>query len=408
MSEAQLTSDLIGEIYEAASFPDHWQIVLELLSQKIQADSATLIFRDFENPEADVSFVSSNQSPAECLQMVAEYENHYHQIDPMWKLAEKHVKIGVAIADNQLGLSRQEYEALCSPEYLEDFMRKYDRWYVAGSYIFQDEEKALVIALQRGIKSLPWSVQNMEYLTSLTPHFQRAFHIHREFIELRRSEKNLKSCINRLLIGVILIRPNDKIAFINGLAEKIITANPVLTIQNERLKAIPLNNNAQLQKLIQQVRHSSHEQAKNDVSETETIAALSLRLDNSSPPLPILITPASFESDGYANDNNTISSNSANYIAIFFADPEQVQEHSQDVISQLYGLTRAEASVAIAISNGYTAAEYADRKNITKHTVQTQIKKIFQKLDVSRQAEIVKVLLQTPNITIESQQPKID
>ncbi len=396
---------LIGEIYEASSFPKHWQIVVKSLAHRIKADSATLIFRDFENPEADVSFVYSTQSPDECSQMIAEYEHHYHKMDPMWTLAAEHVQIGVAVADNKLGLSRSEYEALCPPEYLEGFMRKYDRWYIAGSYIFQDEEKALAITLQRGIKSLPWSDQEMDYLTSLTPHFQRAFRIHREFIELRRSEKNLKSCINRLLIGVVIIRPNGKIAFINDLAERIIKTNPVLINKNGQLKAAHTDNDQQLQKAIRKIRLNDQNQGV--AGDNEVIAALSLRLDTSTAPLPILITPARID-DIKTADNANQSITLTNYVAVFFAEPERTQKYSQEAISQFYGLTRAEAGVAIAISNGYTVAEYASSNNVTEYTVRTQIKQIFQKLDISRQAEIVKVLLNTPNITLGDQQPKVD
>ena len=387
-------NDLIGEIYEASSNPEHWRVVLSLLTKKICSDSAMLIFRDFENPEADINFVhSSNQSPTECSEMVSAYENYYHRLDPMWELASEHAKIGVAIADSQLGLSRAQYEALCPPEYLEGFMRKYDRWYIAGSYIFQDEEKALVIALQRGIKSSSWKKDEMDYLTSLTPHFQRAFRIHREFTELRTSEQYLQACINRLLVGVIIVKPNGKIAFINELAKRTIAANPVLINNNGILKATPAHNDNQLQTLISRASCRNSNKTLNN-SSPETVAALSLKIDKGSAPLPMLITPIMYPFDEEVTNGNR----PLQHIAIFFADPECAQQHSQDVISEFYGLTRAEAGVAIAISNGYTVAGYAKKNNITEYTVRTQIKQIFQKLNVSRQAELVKVLLQTPNI----------
>lgn len=397
MVESIPTNILISRIYEASSSPEKWQEVLGLLAQKIKADSASLIFRDFENPEADVSFdvrsMHSNQSPAEYAQMLAEYERHFHRIDPMWNLAAEHAKIGIAISDNQLGLSRAEYEALCPEDYLENFMRRYDRWYVGGSYIFQDEDKALVMAVQRGMNSTAWTDDEMQYLSDLSIHFQGAFNLHREFVGLRGSNYYLQSCINRMLIGVVILKPNGKIEFINELAQQIIDSNPVLSSHNDQLRANPAHNDNQLQALLDTCITGSGRELTQHTA--DGVAALALRLDESSAPLPMMITPLYQQS----NTEQLAIGQPPSRIAIFFAEPERAHDYSLDAIAKLYDLTPAEAGVAIAISNGYTVAEYADRKNVKKSTVQTQVKRVAEKLEVSRQAEIVKVLLQTPNIT---------
>lgn len=402
MSVPIVSHKLIGEIYEASSRPEHWQIVLSMIAKDINADSATLIYRDLDSPTSNIGYVHSNQSPEECAQMVMEYENYYHKLDPMWKLTAEVGEIGVGIADSLLGLSREEYEAQCPADYLENYMRKYDRWYVAGSNIFQDEDKALVIAAQRGIKSQPWTDKEMDYLTTLTPHFQRAFRIHREFSELRSSVNQLESCINRLLMGLIIVKPSGKISFINELARKIIAAHPVLTNNNGILKATPPHNDNLLQELISNVRESSIDAS---VEPTRNVAAIALKMDQISPPLPILITTTEYISEDNQTQNSDLTARSR--VAIYFADPERSQQYSLDIISEFYGLTRAEAGVAIAISNGYTVSAYARLNGITEHTVRTQIKHIFQKLNISRQVELVKILMQTPNITLKKNIKKL-
>ncbi|MGB1256547.1 MAG: helix-turn-helix transcriptional regulator [Thiolinea sp.] len=404
MSVPIASNDLIGEIYEASSRPEHWQAVLGMIAEDISADSATLIYRNFENPESNIGYVHTEQSPEECAQMVMEYENYYHHLDPMWKLTNDVGQVGVGIADSLLGLSREEYEAQCPSEYLENYMRKYDRWYVGGSYIFQDDEKVLVIAVQRGAQSHPWTKEDMDYLTSLTPHLERAFRIHHEFVDLRTSVKQLQTCINRLLMGLIIIRPDAKISFINEPARRILAENPVLTINNDTLKAIPSNNDARLQELIRSIDSTLPEPATDT---SDNVTAIALKADGGSAPLPMLITPISYslndiqEQKNHSGTESQTNNAPSHHIAIFFADPNHSQQYSQDMISEFYGLTRAEAGVAIAISNGYTVSEYANKNKITEYTVRTQIKHIFQKLNVSRQAELVKVLLQTPNITVK-------
>ncbi|MCR6500825.1 LuxR C-terminal-related transcriptional regulator [Shinella sp. CPCC 101442] len=58
----------------------------------------------------------------------------------------------------------------------------------------------------------------------------------------------------------------------------------------------------------------------------------------------------------------------------------------------LFGLTAAEAAVAITLSQGMTLREIAERKGISYETVRTYLRSIFSKTDTKRQAELVKLV----------------
>ncbi len=53
-----------------------------------------------------------------------------------------------------------------------------------------------------------------------------------------------------------------------------------------------------------------------------------------------------------------------------------------DLLRQRFGVTAAEASVAILVSEGLTYGEIAERLAISPHTVHTHVKEIHRKLDV--------------------------
>jgi len=53
-----------------------------------------------------------------------------------------------------------------------------------------------------------------------------------------------------------------------------------------------------------------------------------------------------------------------------------------DELRSRFGLTAAESRVALAISEGLSYAEIADRFAISTHTVHTHVKEIHQKLGV--------------------------
>ena len=54
-----------------------------------------------------------------------------------------------------------------------------------------------------------------------------------------------------------------------------------------------------------------------------------------------------------------------------------------------FGLTAAEAKLALHIGKGATLGDAADALSVSKLTARTQLKSIFSKTDVRRQAELV-------------------
>jgi DNA-binding CsgD family transcriptional regulator len=82
-------------------------------------------------------------------------------------------------------------------------------------------------------------------------------------------------------------------------------------------------------------------------------------------------------------------------VAVFISDPGQRGEPSEQTLSQLFGLTRAEAALATQLSRGLQLQDAADALNISPHTARTQLKAIFAKTGVSRQAELVRLLVKS-------------
>lgn len=65
-----------------------------------------------------------------------------------------------------------------------------------------------------------------------------------------------------------------------------------------------------------------------------------------------------------------------------------------ELLKSVYGLTPAEARVAIALLEGGSARNVADYLNVSPHTVRTQLKQIYAKLGVDTRARFVKLMLE--------------
>ena len=65
---------------------------------------------------------------------------------------------------------------------------------------------------------------------------------------------------------------------------------------------------------------------------------------------------------------------------------------TEHVLCSRFGLTAAEARVALGIARGETIASVAGRHNVTVSTARSQLKSVFSKLGAHRQAELVALL----------------
>ena len=68
------------------------------------------------------------------------------------------------------------------------------------------------------------------------------------------------------------------------------------------------------------------------------------------------------------------------------------------LLGHAYDLTPAEAQVAVAMAGGARPEDIADRRHVSAQTIRTQVRSVYSKLDVKRQAELVRVLAALPRL----------
>src|SRR5262245_19733141 len=77
---------------------------------------------------------------------------------------------------------------------------------------------------------------------------------------------------------------------------------------------------------------------------------------------------------------------------VFVSDPARPLEIPIEWIMDAYGLTQAEARVALAASSGASIPETAARLNISPNTVKTHLRHVFAKTGANRQAELARLI----------------
>ncbi|ADP72151.1 regulatory protein LuxR [Rhodomicrobium vannielii ATCC 17100] len=77
----------------------------------------------------------------------------------------------------------------------------------------------------------------------------------------------------------------------------------------------------------------------------------------------------------------------------FIRNPKSKPNVSPLLLRDLYGLTQKEADLAVALARGESLREFANRTGVTFETVRWHSKKVFQKMDCSKQQDVMYTLL---------------
>ena len=83
---------------------------------------------------------------------------------------------------------------------------------------------------------------------------------------------------------------------------------------------------------------------------------------------------------------------------LMFHRPGRARHIDPVVVAEAFGLTPAEARVAVLLANGLNAEQIAAERNASLLTVRTQIRSILAKTGVRRQPELVRMLVDMPEV----------
>ncbi|WP_298882536.1 LuxR family transcriptional regulator [uncultured Bradyrhizobium sp.] len=108
-------------------------------------------------------------------------------------------------------------------------------------------------------------------------------------------------------------------------------------------------------------------------------------------PLHVQVMPVGSE---WAESAVPLASGWRSSAMVLITDPEPGVRAQHEALCLRYGVTRAKAAFALEIVKGGGRRATAERLGIADGTARSHLSKIFDKTGVSRQAELVRLLLQ--------------
>ena len=375
-------SELIGLIYQGALELQPWQSALPALREALDAQVVSLVLRP---PSADDQGVILNcvrqdqdlDNDKETLAdpndwEVSAYREQFFSLDPFVSLPLDQV---IALED-----ILPDKELVTSDYYLH-YLKPINLFRILGVDTSEPGGMLARLRFSRRASEARFKTTERQLLTLLTPHLSRAIEIYAKLNRMTSERDLYAGAVNQLSVASIILDEQGRMLTTNAVGRALLDQGEGLSLRDGHLHIEGRDINKELQEALTSIiRAQLH-------GETSVVRALRVPRPGGRSDLGLVVrpVPAAQWSEGQVSPS----------AAVFISDPDLQESTSQPILGALFELTPAEANLATLLARGLNLAQVSVAQNISQHTARAQLKSIFAKTGVSRQAELVRLVLKS-------------
>ncbi|HKW65973.1 MAG TPA: helix-turn-helix transcriptional regulator [Terriglobales bacterium] len=368
MISAKALSRLLLTLYSAPSSPQLWPTFLEQFVEVLGISGAGIVCQDAKRINYGYS-VSAGLDP-DALRV---YHSYYGKLDPQIP----------PIAQIVTGRIHMGHE-LCDPgrfrctEYFNDFAGRYDISLYCAVPTSKTADSVEAVTFYTGFHDEKPGIGSLELIRLTIPHLQTALYLRRRMIDLQVHNSSLESAMDLMEYGIILVNSGRYVLWMNRSAENLLRRADGLSWRGGFLHASSRIELERLRSLLESTAGIAN--GKGEGSGGSILVSR-----KSARPLSVTVAPLSMAE----------SSRTGATAVIFVYDPELQVKPPLDLLQQGYGLTKAEARLALVLVEGHSLKDAAEKCGVTHNTVRSQLKSIFLKTGVRHQGELIRLLLRS-------------
>ncbi|TXS91897.1 PAS domain-containing protein [Parahaliea maris] len=356
---------LLPDFYRCAEQPGNWQLVLDQVRDELQVGSVVVQKFRVDGNRLQQQWVLRDSHSMEHAEshdcLVNNEENPRLQLDESRLPLQD---VAVIQGDQGFGRMRQaEFRALDERLALLGLARPI----ILGIRYSNDSSLSMLLH-PRCDGSQTVDNRHGQFLQQLAPHLKQSVSLYEKLSQLQQTNDTLSQCLDRCNAGVAVLGASGEVRWLNGSAREVLQRSRHLSLANGRLRCADPDDANRLAELVAAA-------ASGESAGERFVGAVGPGWDR---PVQLLAVP--------------VLAASGPCVALYLSDDALRSELSPEEVVQLYGLTPAEARLAIALCEGATVNEYAEGRGVAVGTVRIQLKSIFSKLGLNRQPELVRLI----------------
>jgi DNA-binding CsgD family transcriptional regulator len=371
-------------IYEAACEPARWPEFLRAFASAVEGRGTLIYTHNFETMGA--STMSEGAFPNAMVgfdpQFLATLEEYYNHVN-VWAQNEALLEPGRPVTGSMLYPERQ----LQNTEFYQDWLRPQDYFHALGGIVVRDGPIAMKFSSVRSRRAGDFNTEEIRLYQALLPHLARAAHIQRRFTFLQSVANSSLAVLDTVPAAIMLLDASARALHSNAAAEaELRRADPFrLSSSGE----ICVRGTSSAQGAVRTAIGAALNPVRSVKERLPTVAQVSRRSGEklSVQALPLPRAPC-------AAMGTMIRQRLAACALVVHGAASRIPTIGVELLRHVYGLTPAEVQVALAVAEGETLKQYAERRRISRNTAASQLKHAFDKTGLRRQSELVRWLLQ--------------
>lgn len=358
---------IVGQIYDAAFDAEIWPDLLNIFADFCGVESAAMVTTD---PHVNYSsVVAPRADPA----VISDYGACWWEFDPT-RLATDDAPVGQITSLDNTG--RDKFYASA---FYNDFWRHsgLGSEQLAANLLSDNKGAFVSLALHPSQHYDQVDDGIRQRFAFLVPHLIRAAGISRKVRRLELEKSILDCRRNPHHAGTIIVDARGQLLYADEAAEKLFASRSGVGIVGEGIRLATDRDDARLSAAITACVDTR--------PDTPAGQRIHQKGNSSRPSLTIDVLPF----------RGTTTPIGAPCTAVMLLIEQSDSARNEQIarLRRRFGFTPAEAKLALEMLKGDGRAAAAERCGISINTARTQLTQIFQKANVKRQAELIKVLM---------------
>lgn len=372
MSDQDAFEGILASLHHAMLEDARWPATSALIDEACGTTGNALMVGEGPSDHIRALFVGFYHRGQRRMDLELEYLSDYHPID-------ERVPRVRALPDSRIVHVTSVYtpeELKTSPTYNEILLRARHQNSLAVRMDGPDGSH-MTWGLGDPVAAGGWEDSRFAIVQGLLPHIRQFVNVRQALVRAEAREASLTALLENVRIGVLHLDRRGRILTANDRASDILKRGDALSDEDGVLRVRERADQLRLDQLVADALPGS--------GSVPVSGSMYLHPTFSLPRYVVHVKPVSAPQPDYG----------AHHVAalVLVVGPGRVHRIDPDVVAATLGLTPAESKVAAWLAEGKSVREMAEATGRTTRAIYWHLRQIYHKLQISRQADLVRLVL---------------
>ena len=377
MSDQDAYERILASLHDAMLDDTHWPATSALIDEGCSLSGNALMIGEGPDDDKRALFVGLYQRGERRPDLERRYLRDFHPIDErVPRVRQMPDSLLVPVTDQYTA-----EELRTSPTYNDALPLAQQQRSLA---VRLDGPEGSHIAMTFGdpVAARDWGASQVAMITSLLPQIRQFVRVRQALVRAAARNATVTALRDNLRLGVVYLDRRGQILEVNDRARGILQKGDGLSDRGGVLRACLSTDQICLERLLAKALPTSNAAA---VSES-----MLLRRSAGLPPYALHVKPVGVPQPDYG----------ARHVAalVLIVEPGRRQRVAHELVAATLGLTAGESQVAAWLAEGRSVREIAEATGRTTGAIHWHLKQIYQKKSISRQADLVRLVLSVAEI----------